>query len=120
MSQQRVPIAKLYSLLALEQDKATEAPQPQKVETVAQERHVEDLDRIPCCTACATSFATVDQQRLHYRSEWHNYNLKQKLNNAKTVTESEFNRIKQGGNMHKDFWAHTIKRFTRGRAQLIR
>jgi hypothetical protein len=31
------------------------------------------------CNACNAGFDTDEQQRLHYRSEWHRYNLKRKV-----------------------------------------
>ena len=31
------------------------------------------------CNACNAGFDDEEQQRLHYRSEWHRYNLKHKV-----------------------------------------
>jgi len=31
------------------------------------------------CNACNAGFDDEEQQRLHYRSEWHRYNLKRKV-----------------------------------------
>ncbi|CAI4211029.1 unnamed protein product [Parascedosporium putredinis] len=45
------------------------------------------------CSLCALSFATVDDQRSHLKSDFHNYNLKQKLRGGKPVTEDEFERL---------------------------
>jgi hypothetical protein len=31
------------------------------------------------CNACNAGFDDEEEQRLHYRSEWHRYNLKRKV-----------------------------------------
>jgi hypothetical protein len=31
------------------------------------------------CNACNAAFDEEEEQRLHYRSEWHRYNLKRKV-----------------------------------------
>ena len=45
------------------------------------------------CQLCRTSFPNVQEQRLHVKSDWHNYNLKQKIRGAQCVSESEFERL---------------------------
>ncbi|TRM65264.1 hypothetical protein BD626DRAFT_628475 [Schizophyllum amplum] len=43
------------------------------------------------CNIClAASFANVDDQRTHFRSDWHRYNVKARLNGSKPVTQAEF------------------------------
>jgi hypothetical protein len=43
------------------------------------------------CTICnASSFADVVEQRAHYRSDWHRYNVKAKLMNKLLLGEKEF------------------------------
>ncbi|KAL1710752.1 hypothetical protein EV121DRAFT_285179 [Schizophyllum commune] len=43
------------------------------------------------CNIClAASFANVDDQRAHFRSDWHRYNVKARLNGSKAVSETEF------------------------------
>ncbi|KAK3131157.1 hypothetical protein QOZ80_6BG0502770 [Eleusine coracana subsp. coracana] len=42
------------------------------------------------CNACNAGFDTDEQQRLHYRSEWHRYNLKRKVAGVPGVTEALF------------------------------
>jgi len=43
------------------------------------------------CTLCsASSFADVAEQRAHYRSDWHRYNVKAKLMNKPLLGEKEF------------------------------
>lgn len=42
------------------------------------------------CLACQIAFETADEQRSHYRSDWHRYNLKRKVAGVAPVSESEF------------------------------
>lgn len=43
------------------------------------------------CSLCGTSFAGVDEQREHVRSDHHRYNLKARLRGNKILSEAEFN-----------------------------
>ncbi|KAI1771693.1 hypothetical protein F4818DRAFT_200591 [Hypoxylon cercidicola] len=45
------------------------------------------------CSLCAQSFATVQDQRSHLKSDLHHYNLKQKLRGQNTVSETEFEKL---------------------------
>lgn len=45
------------------------------------------------CSLCGLSFATLQDQRSHIKSDLHSYNLKQKLKGGKAVTENEFERL---------------------------
>ena len=45
------------------------------------------------CLLCGAHFANVQDQRQHIRSDWHGYNLKQKLRGSKSVTEVEFDQL---------------------------
>ena len=51
------------------------------------------MDKLSCLT-CQISLPSTAHQREHYKSEWHLYNLKRKLNQLKSITEDEFNQIK--------------------------
>ncbi|KAF3447638.1 hypothetical protein FNV43_RR12825 [Rhamnella rubrinervis] len=42
------------------------------------------------CNACNTEFKDDSEQKLHYRSEWHRYNLKRKVAGVPGVTEALF------------------------------
>ncbi|TDL23692.1 hypothetical protein BD410DRAFT_768276 [Rickenella mellea] len=43
------------------------------------------------CNVClGVAFADVIDQRSHFRSDWHRYNVKSRLANGKTVTEAQF------------------------------
>lgn len=43
------------------------------------------------CNACNTEFNDESERNLHYRSEWHRYNLKRKVAGVPGVTEELFN-----------------------------
>lgn len=45
------------------------------------------------CQLCRTSFPNVQEQRLHVKSDWHNFNLKQKVRGAQPVTDNEFEKL---------------------------
>ncbi|CCD33992.1 similar to transcription factor Zn, C2H2, partial sequence [Botrytis cinerea T4] len=45
------------------------------------------------CSLCGVNFYTVEDQKSHVRSDFHNYNLKQKIRGAKAVTEIEFEKL---------------------------
>ncbi|XP_043272058.1 ankyrin repeat and zinc finger domain-containing protein 1-like [Venturia canescens] len=43
-----------------------------------------------CCSFCNIIFENKSQQRLHYKLDWHRYNLKRRLLGLKSVTEDGF------------------------------
>ncbi|OTA00560.1 hypothetical protein A9Z42_0007850 [Trichoderma parareesei] len=45
------------------------------------------------CSLCKLSFTTVIDQRSHIKSDFHNYNLKQKLRGQSPVSEPEFEKL---------------------------
>ena len=49
------------------------------------------------CSFCNTVFEDQTQQRLHYKLDWHRYNLKQRLHGLKPITEDGFNLIADKG-----------------------
>ena len=42
------------------------------------------------CSYCQVQFEEVSDQRLHYKLDWHRYNIKQSLAGRRAVTEDEF------------------------------
>lgn len=42
------------------------------------------------CSFCNAMFEDQAQQRLHYKLDWHRYNLKQRLSGLKTISEDGF------------------------------
>lgn len=51
-----------------------------------------------CCSFCNTIFDDKIQQRMHYKLDWHRYNLKQRLRGIKSITEDEFAILADKGN----------------------
>lgn len=45
------------------------------------------------CALCSMTFSSLQDQRSHLKSDFHNYNLKQKLRSRKPVTEQEFEKL---------------------------
>lgn len=45
------------------------------------------------CLLCSASFSNVPEQRQHVKSDWHGYNLKQKIGGRGSVTEHEFEKL---------------------------
>lgn len=46
------------------------------------------------CAAClGVAFTDVDEQRAHFRSDWHRYNVKTKLNGGESVAEQDFGKM---------------------------
>jgi hypothetical protein len=54
------------------------------------------------CSLCNFTFASVEEQRSHIRSDLHGYNLKQKLKGLPAVSEKEFERL-VGGDTHQSY-----------------
>lgn len=42
------------------------------------------------CQTCAIAFSIPDQQRTHYQSDWHRYNLKRRVANLTSITAAVF------------------------------
>ncbi|EEB88058.1 hypothetical protein MPER_14327, partial [Moniliophthora perniciosa FA553] len=46
------------------------------------------------CNVClGISFDDVDQQRAHFRTDWHSYNVKARLNGGQPVSEQDFTQL---------------------------
>lgn len=56
---------------------------------------LDDLCIADCliCSFCNTSFSDKQQQRQHYKLDWHRYNLKKHLVNKKPVSEEKFSQL---------------------------
>ncbi|MCJ1276592.1 hypothetical protein MMC21_004398 [Puttea exsequens] len=53
----------------------------------------ETKPQLACQLCSAPSFHSVQEQRIHVKSDWHKYNLKQKVNGRKAVSEVEFEKL---------------------------
>ena len=45
------------------------------------------------CSLCQAKFESVVEQRRHVRSDWHGYNVKQRLRGLQPIDEAEFDRL---------------------------
>lgn len=45
------------------------------------------------CGLCGVAFKSLEDQRRHVRSDWHGYNLKQKLRGLQAVDETQFEKL---------------------------
>lgn len=49
------------------------------------------------CNICmGTVFVDVDEQRIHFRSDWHRYNVKMRMGGGNVVTEAQFSQLVDG------------------------
>ncbi|KAJ7746875.1 hypothetical protein DFH07DRAFT_831634 [Mycena maculata] len=49
------------------------------------------------CNVCnGASFIDVEEQRVHFRSDWHRYNVKTRLNGGQPVSEFDFSKLVDG------------------------
>jgi hypothetical protein len=49
------------------------------------------------CNIClGVTFSDVDQQRIHFRSDWHRYNVKTRLGGGQAVSEDKFGQLIEG------------------------
>ena len=67
---------------------ASEAAQETNVETL-----IGPVKPSTTCQLCGTISSSVQEQRLHVKTDWHNYNLKQKIKSAQSVSENEFEKL---------------------------
>ena len=68
-------------------------------------------DRVPqvegqrACNVClGVSFIDVNEQRSHFRSDWHRYNVKARLGGGKVVAEADFANLLEGAYMRLIFF----------------
>ena len=52
-----------------------------------------DAKPVASCLLCQAWFPNVQEQRGHVKTDWHGYNLKQKLRSNPPVTENEFEKL---------------------------
>ena len=52
-----------------------------------------DTKSATSCLLCQITVPNVEEQRRHVKSDWHGYNLKQKLRGQSLVTENEFEKL---------------------------
>lgn len=53
------------------------------------------------CNVCqGIVFLDLDEQRTHFRSDWHRYNVKARLDGRKAVGEADFGKLLEGMSAH--------------------
>ncbi|KAL6444868.1 hypothetical protein ACFW04_002116 [Cataglyphis niger] len=75
-----------------------QSPSPYVPDSEQELSHLVVSDSL-CCSHCNAEFEDKPQQRLHYKLDWHRYNLKQNLNGLKSISEDSFNRMVGEGDM---------------------
>lgn len=85
----------VLSTLTPRADADTDAESPATSPSRAAPRSApaENLVGSQACSLCGLSFASVEDQRSHQKSDWHHYNLKQKLRASEPVSEAEFEKL---------------------------
>ncbi|KAI1141058.1 hypothetical protein F5Y05DRAFT_376260 [Hypoxylon sp. FL0543] len=79
---------------AASEDSSTERENPKPItETRDTPSSSPSLVGSQSCSLCALSFASVQDQRSHLKSDLHHYNLKQKLRGQNPVSENEFEKL---------------------------
>ena len=69
-----------------------DSPEPQ---TGAKSENQSPANWTKTCATCKVEFDDLQEQRQHFKLDWHRYNLKQKLsgNPGRTVNEEQFNNL---------------------------
>ncbi|KAM0323116.1 hypothetical protein ACHAQA_008966 [Verticillium albo-atrum] len=65
----------------------------QRIQSRQKDEDAENLVGSQACSLCGLSFASLPDQRGHLKSDWHHYNLKQKLRGNKPVSEVDFEKL---------------------------
>ncbi|XP_035995342.1 ankyrin repeat and zinc finger domain-containing protein 1 isoform X3 [Fundulus heteroclitus] len=77
----------------------TEAPaDPVKTGGPEDDRRREVSDKM-LCSACKCSFVSREEQREHYKLDWHRFNLRLKIAGSPPVTAEEFERKTRAGDL---------------------
>ena len=80
------------------------------IAVIPEEGHSTDVRKEPtiegskACSLCHITFHVLEDQRGHIRSDWHGYNLKQKLKGLPAVSEEQFERLVEGNHLDSSFW----------------
>jgi len=90
----------VLSALAVRVDADSESPEAETdtnasrpSATASQSQSTENVVGSQACSLCGLSFTSVQDQRGHQKSDWHHYNLKQKLRGNAPASEVEFEKL---------------------------
>lgn len=65
-------------------------PEAEEVEDVSNKLRTLEVGTTMSCSYCKVEFENNEQQRIHFKLDWHRYNLKQNLVGKLPVTEEQF------------------------------
>ncbi|KAG0128966.1 hypothetical protein HOY82DRAFT_565229 [Tuber indicum] len=82
----------LLSNLALKTGRETPSP-PEAIETPVPTSNQDGEATATSCGLCGTNSTTVEEQRMHVRSDLHRFNLKRKIAGQTAVSEAEFEKM---------------------------
>lgn len=82
------------------QNDATAAQQSEP--TAERESTTTASTSLGCQTCPGASFDTPEEQRAHFKSDWHRYNAKAKVGGQKIVTADEWDNMVEGESGHPD------------------
>lgn len=85
--QEHVPVCQVDALEKKEKESARENLKPESNCPSTNENKLSGIH----CNSCRAQLSSREEQRSHYRSDWHRFNLKMKLRGVGPVTEVEFN-----------------------------
>jgi hypothetical protein len=71
-------------------------PETEEQESVHQQQPQLNAGPRSCNVCPGASFTDVGDQRSHYRSDWHRYNVKLRLSGANPVPAPEFDKLVDG------------------------
>lgn len=74
-------------------DEPTTEAETREPETTQMQQPAGSTSGLGCQTCPGAIFSTPEDQRAHFKSDWHRYNAKAKLNNGKAVAEAEFDNL---------------------------
>lgn len=89
-----LPSKLLPTLLLKDVDIPPKEDETENIEKEKTNSHLElNVESSTSCLLCKVSFQNVQEQRHHVKSDWHGYNLKQKLSAKSPISEDEFEKL---------------------------
>ncbi|XP_071158192.1 tRNA endonuclease ANKZF1-like isoform X1 [Mytilus edulis] len=76
-----------------EKGKATTSTEETKEATVQQRPDFTTVSEKMSCNYCEADFESREEQKRHYKSDWHRYNLRQRLKGVSYVNEDKFEEL---------------------------
>jgi len=76
--------------MAQEMDTESVASTRSSIDTAPSTSDYHNSKPIFTCLACHVAFENAENQRIHYKSDWHRYNLKRKVADLEPLSAKEF------------------------------